>query len=97
MPRIPVGKPLEPRYRKSGNTRIGYEVLIGPDGFPARAENADATWKRVVKKDRDLDRQILLLRFADDTELKMFDNGALYSRRLDDPLGTMRETEGKPE
>lgn len=76
---------LNKRLRKAGNTRTGYSVWLDREtGHAARFDATDDTaeWKRVKRKQRDLDQGILLLIFEDGTELRMPDRGALVTCRF---------------
>jgi hypothetical protein len=75
---------LGKRLRKAGNTKRGYSVWLDFDGNPAPFDATDETavWKKVKRKQRDLDNKILLLTFEDDTELRMPDYGALVTCRF---------------
>lgn len=102
--RIPVGKPLAKKYRKSGTVKRGYRVLVNLDGNPAKADidpegdpakthGPYGVWKRVINKNRDLDKGVLVLKFSDDSVMIANDRGALYSDRLVDPEGKLTEKE----
>lgn len=84
MPHLPSGKtPLGERYRKSASVKPGYDVWLDAKGEPASAKSPGVVWKRVKRKQRDMNAGTLRLTFTDDSVLDTSDRGALWSRRLD--------------